>query len=419
MVAKSLPDNQRVVITGLGVVTELGLGIDEFWQNLVAKKSCISRIERFDVSTYTCKIAGEMKHFDASQFMDIKSAKRSDPYACYAIAGAKLAVDDAKLPVDDIDKRRFGVIIGSGVGGMDAMFEQTKAFHEKGHRYVSPFMITSIITNIAAGMTAIEFGARGPNFAPVSACASGSHAIGEAYQMLKLGKADVMLAGGSEAAVNPLSFAGFCSMRAMSTSYNDTPETACRPFDATRDGFVMSEGSGIVVMETLEHAKKRGAKMYCEVVGYSLSCDAHHITTPDPESKGLIMCFEDLFAESGYGPADVDYINAHGTSTYYNDKGETLAIKNAFGEHAKNVLISSTKSQIGHLLGAAGGVEAIICAKTIKDGKIVGTMNYSTPDPECDLNYLPNQVIDRKVKVAISDNLGFGGQNVALMFAAI
>lgn len=415
---KSLPDSQRVVITGLGAVTAFGLGVDSLWEGLISKKSCLSRIEKFDASTYTCQIAGEIKHFDASQFMDAKDARRNDPYACYAVAGAKLAVEDANLPVADLNKKRFGVMIGSGIGGMKSLLEQTKIYLEKGNRYVSPFTITSVITNIASGLVAIAVGARGPNFAPVSACASGSHAIGEAYEMIKYGRADVMLAGGTEAAVNPISMAGFCSMKAMATSFNDMPETASRPFDATRDGFVMSEGSGVVVLESLEHAKQRGAHIYCEIIGYALSCDAYHITSPDPESNGLISCFEDLLAYTGLSPKDIDYINAHGTSTFYNDRGETKAVKAVFGDYAKDVIMTSTKSQTGHLLGAAGGIEAIICAKTIKHGKIIGTMNYSTPDPECDLNYLPNQVIDKRVDLAISDNLGFGGQNVALMFAS-
>jgi 3-oxoacyl-[acyl-carrier-protein] synthase II len=348
--------------------------------------------------------------------MDAKSARRNDRFVHYAVAGSKLALQDANIDIGEIEPEKLGVIIGSGIGGMQTINEQSRVFQEKGARHVSPFMIPSLISNMASGIVAIEIGARGPNFGAVSACTSGTHAIGEAYHMLKFGKADVMLAGGSEAAVSPLSFAGFCAMRAMSTAYNDRPCEASRPFDATRDGFVMANGSGVVVLETLQHAIERKAHIYCELAGYSASCDAYHITSPDPEAKGLVKCFVDLFREAEISPADVDYINAHGTSTEHNDKVETLAISNAFGTHAKNLLISSTKSMTGHLLGAAGGIEAAICAKVIETGKVPPTINYSNPDPDCYLNYVPNAAVDADINVAISDNLGFGGQNGALLF---
>ncbi|MDR2720989.1 MAG: beta-ketoacyl-ACP synthase II [Puniceicoccales bacterium] len=406
----------RVVVTGLGVVTSLGIGIAEFWKNIIAGRSGIDVVQSFDVSEFSCKIAGEVRNFEASDYMDGKSARRNDRFVHYAVAGSKLALQDANINIGEIEPEKFGVIIGSGIGGMQTINEQSRIFHEKGAHYVSPFMVPSLICNMASGIVAIEVGARGANFSAVSACTSGTHAIGEAYHMLKLGKADVILAGGSEAAVSPLSFAGFCAMRAMSTTYNDRPNEASRPFDATRDGFVMANGSGIIVLETLRHAIERRARIYCELAGYSASCDAYHITSPDPEAKGLIKCFVDLFRETGVSPAAVDYINAHGTSTEYNDKIETKAIGIAFGDHAKNLLISSTKSMTGHLLGAAGGIEASVCAKVIETGKIPPTINYNNPDPDCYLNYVPNVAMDADINMAISDNLGFGGQNGALLF---
>ncbi|MDR1255749.1 MAG: beta-ketoacyl-ACP synthase II [Puniceicoccales bacterium] len=406
----------RVVVTGLGVVTSLGIGIRQLWDNIIAGKSGIGVVQTFDVSNFPCKIAGEVLNFKASDYMDAKMIKRSDQFVHYAVAGAKLALEDAGIKIGEVDAERCGIIIGSGIGGMETINEQSYIFREKGARYVSPFMVPSLICNMAPGITAIEIGVRGPNFSTVSACTSGTHSIGEAYHMLKLGKADIMLAGGAEAAVNSLSFAGFCAMRAMSTSYNDCPWEASRPFDATRDGFVMANGSGIIVLETLEHALHRGARIYCELAGYSASCDAYHITSPDPEVKGLAKCFTDLLRETGLSAADVDYINAHGTSTEYNDKCETKAMRDAFGDYAKDLLISSTKSMTGHLLGAAGGLEAAICAKAIETGKAPPTINYKNPDPDCDLNYVPNTAVNADINVAISDNLGFGGQNGALLF---
>jgi 3-oxoacyl-[acyl-carrier-protein] synthase II len=310
----------------------------------------------------------------------------------------------------------MGAVIGSGIGGMATISEQSNMFFSRGHRYVSPFMIPALIANMASGMVAIELGLKGPNFGVLSACATGTHAVGEAFNLLKLGKADAIFAGGSEAAITPHSFAGFCSMRAMSTTHNDNPETASRPFDATRDGFVMGDGSGVLLLETLEHAKARGAKIYCEVIGYSATCDAYHVTAPEPTGDGLVRCYKELFAETGVATSDIQYINAHGTSTTYNDKCETAAIKNFFGHYADELLVSSIKGATGHLLGATGAVEAAVCAKTIETGVVAPTINYSTPDPECDLNYVPNIPATEDVTHAISENMGFGGQNAVLMF---
>lgn len=406
----------RVVVTGIGLVTPLGVGVEKTWKHLVAGESGITGVTSFDSEGYSCRVAGEVKDFKATDFTDNKSAKRNDKYALYAVAAAKLANDDAGLDTDIRNNPRIGVVIGSGIGGMSTIHEQTLAFHTKGHRYVSPFMIPSLIANIASGFVAIELGLKGPNFGAISACATGSHSIGEAFNLLKLGKADMMFAGGSEAAVTPLSFAGFCSMRAMSTSYNDTPETASRPFDATRDGFVMGDGAGVLVLETLDHAMARSAKIYCEIIGYSATCDAYHITAPCQDGDGLIRCYKELLNETGVSQDKIDYINAHGTSTVYNDRAETAAIKSVFGDHAYKLHISSTKGATGHLLGAAGAIEAAVCAKTIATGIVPPTINYHNPDPDCDLNYTPNEHIKADVKFAISENMGFGGQNAAIMF---
>lgn len=409
--------NNRVVITGLGSVSSLGHNAHEMWNNLLSGNSGISLIENIDTSNYPCKIGAEIKDFNPENYMDIKDIKRSDRFVHFAVAAVHETIKDGNFNSNSFDPFRVGVIIGSGIGGMDTIQKQTSRFHNMGHMKVSPFMIPSLICNMASGVVAIQYGFKGPNFAAVTACASGSHAIGEAYHMLKLGKADAIFAGGSEAALTGLSYAGFCMMKAMSTSYNDTPETASRPFDATRDGFVMGEGAGIILLETLESAKKRNAKIYCEIIGYAANCDAYHITSPDPEGAGLANCLENLLKESGLNKEDVDYINAHGTSTSMNDKFETMAIKRIFGEHSHKIKISSTKSMTGHLLGAAGGIEAIACAKTIETGKIAPTINYIHKDPDCDLDYVPNKSIKQNVDVAISENLGFGGHNAALMFA--
>lgn len=408
-----------IVVTGIGIVHGLGTGIEPFWQALLEGKSAIDRVTRFDTTEFSCQIGAEVKDFKPEDWMDRREANRTDRYAQFAIAASRLAMKDAGLDAATVDKDRIGVIIGSGIGGMETIETQAGNLIQKGPRKVSPFMIPSLIVNMASGLVAIEYGARGPNFSCVSACASGTHSIGEAFRCMQRGEADVMITGGAEAAVTALSYAGFCSMRAMATNYNDDPKRASRPFDKDRDGFIMGEGAGILILETLEHAKARGARIYAEIAGYSATCDAYHITSPDPEGRGLALCMRRTLESAGVRPEEVDYINAHGTSTPYNDKFETAAIKQVFGDHARKLKISSTKSMTGHLLGAAGGVEAAIAAKAIQTGMIPATINYETPDPDCDLDYVPNKAIAHPVKVAISDNLGFGGHNAAVLLRAI
>ena len=349
--------------------------------------------------------------------MDVKEARRSDRYTHFAVAAAKLAMKDSGLVVgENLQSERFGVLIGSGVGGMDTIEKQSRAFIERGPRRVSPFMIPNLLANMSSGVVAIDLGAKGVNFSVVSACATGTHAIGEALLHLQSGKEDVILAGGSEAAVTPLSFAGFCAMKAMATNFNDDPAHASRPFDADRCGFVMGEGAGIIVLERYEHAVKRGARIYCEVSGYGATCDAYHITSPDIEGRGLSLCLQRTLDDAKVGTDGVDYINAHGTSTPYNDKFETAAIRKVFGADADKLMVSSTKSMTGHMLGAAGAIEAAVCAKVIQDGIVPPTINYEHPDPDCDLDYVPNTARKADVNVAISTNLGFGGHNGALLF---
>ncbi|MGZ0657638.1 beta-ketoacyl-ACP synthase II [Coraliomargarita sp. W4R53] len=410
-------EKQRVVITGIGTVTSYGDGVETFWDNLLAGKSGIDTVKSFDITDYPSKVGAECTNFNAGQYMDPKEARRNDRYTQFAVAASRLALKDAGIEdTSKIDADRFGVFIGSGIGGMLTIQTQSRRLYDGGPRRVSPFMIPSLIANIASGVVAIEVGARGPNFGIVSACASGTHSIGEAFHKLRDGVTDVMLAGGSEAAVTELGYAGFCSMKAMSTSYNDDPTTASRPFDKGRDGFIMGEGAGVLVLETLEHAKARGATIYCEIAGYSATCDAYHITSPDPEGKALGTAMRNVVKEAGIQAEDVSYINAHGTSTPYNDKFETGAIKKAFGEYAYKIPVSSTKGMTGHLLGAAGGVESAVCALAIRDGKIPATINYNDPDPDCDLDYVPNQMREAEVNVAICNNLGFGGHNATLLF---
>ena len=410
-----LADSQRVVITGLGAITPLGLGVDSFFQGLLEGKNGISKIESFDTEKFTCKIGGEIKDFDASNYMDQKEARRNDRFVHFAFAATKQAVADAGLNMDQEDPDRVGVFIGSGIGGMDTIEKNCIKLIEGGPRKVSPFMIPALISNMASGVIGIELGAMGPNFSIVSACATGAHSIGESLKTLRLGEADVMIAGGSEATITSLSYAGFCSMKAMSTN-NDNPEHASRPFDLNRDGFVMGEGAGVVVLETLEHARKRGAKIHCELVGYGASCDANHITAPHPEGKGLIGAMKRALHSAQLNTTDVDYINAHGTSTPYNDRFETMAVKTLLGEHVKNVPMSSTKSMTGHLLGAAGGVESVACVRMLETGMLAPTINYQEPDPDCDLDYVPNEAREAKISVAMSNSLGFGGQNASLVF---
>jgi 3-oxoacyl-[acyl-carrier-protein] synthase II len=407
----------RVVITGLGVITSLGKDIDTFWKNITSGVSGVGEITSFDVSEYPTRIGAEIKDFNPEDYIDKKEAKRMDRFAQFAVAATKLALQDAGLNLDETNRDRVGVYIGSGIGGLATFEENYKTLLEKGPKRVSPFLIPMMIANMASGQVSIMFGARGPNSSPISACATGTHAIGDAAEIIRRGKADVMIAGGSEATIRPLAFAGFSSMKAMSTR-NDEPTKASRPFDLNRDGFVMGEGAGILILESLEHAKKRGAKIIAELVGYGMSGDAYHLTAPAPEGEGAARAMREALDDAGLNPEDVDYINAHGTSTDYNDKFETLAIKKVFGEHAYKLAVSSTKSMTGHLLGAAGGVEAVICALTIREGIIPPTINYETPDPECDLDYVPNVARKAEVRVALSNSLGFGGHNATIILKA-
>ncbi|MDE0766827.1 MAG: beta-ketoacyl-ACP synthase II [Opitutaceae bacterium] len=412
-----LADSQRVVVTGLGAITPIGLDVDSFFQGLLDGKNGISKVEAFDTEKFTCKIGGEIKDFDATNYMDPKAVRRNDRFVHFAFAASKEAVANAGLDMDQEDPDRVGVFLGSGIGGMDTIEKNCRKLIEGGPRKVSPFMIPALISNMASGVIGIELGAMGPNFSIVSACATGAHAIGESLKTLRLGEADVMIAGGSEATITGLSYSGFCSMKAM-TRNNDDPKHASRPFDANRDGFVMGEGAGVVVLETLEHAQKRGAEILCELVGYGASCDANHITAPHPEGKGLIGAMKRAMTSGKVNAEEIDYINAHGTSTPYNDKFETLAVKSLFGERSKSIPMSSTKSMTGHLLGAAGGVESVACVRMLQTDSIAPTMNYQTPDPDCDLDYVPNEAREAKLSVAMSNSLGFGGQNASLIFKA-
>jgi 3-oxoacyl-[acyl-carrier-protein] synthase II len=410
--------SRRVVVTGLGVVASLGHDVATFWASLLAGRSGVDRVKIFDPSEYACQIGAEVRDWDVTSHMDAKEARRNDRYTHFAFVAAKQAVADAGLEMAREDGDRIGVIIGSGMGGMNTYESQLKILAARGPRKVSPFTIPSLIINMASGLVAIEYGARGPNFGVVSACATGTHALGEAARSILFGDADIMIAGGSEATITPFSYATFCAMKAMSTR-NDSPQSASRPFDRTRDGFVMGEGAGVLVLESLDHAQARGARIYCELAGYAATCDAFHITQPDPDGKGLSLAMRRALASAHVGPEDVDYINAHGTSTPYNDRFETLAIKKVFGNHARQLAISSTKSMTGHLLGAAGGIESIICAKTIETGMVAPTINLEDPDPECDLDYVPGMARPLRAKVVLSNNLGFGGQNASIVFRAL
>jgi 3-oxoacyl-[acyl-carrier-protein] synthase II len=407
----------KVVITGMGTLTSVGNGIEDFWGGLKSGKSGITGITRFDDEGIASKVASEIKDFNPEDFMDPKEARRNDRYAQLALAATHYALTDSGLTRDELVPDRTGVIVGSGIGGMETIEKQMTTLIQRGPRRVSPFMIPSLIANIAGGIIAIDLGATGPNFATVSACASGSHAIGEAFEMIRRGVADVIFAGGSEAAVTRIGFAGFSSMKAMSTNFNDDPSRASRPFDKNRDGFVMGEGSGVLVMETLENAQKRGARIYAEVIGYSATCDAFHVTTPDGESKALTRCMNLALKQAAVPSKEVDYINAHGTSTPYNDRSETTALKNVFGDYAKTgLMVSSTKSMTGHLLGAAGAIEAAAVCKAIDENVVPPTINYEEPDPDCDLDYIPNESRDAEVNIAMSNNSGFGGHNASLVF---
>ncbi len=407
---------RRVVITGLGVVSPLGSEVETFWKRLIAGESGIGPVTRFDTSKYDTRFAGEVREFRAEDVMDRKEIRRADLFVQYAIGATAQAVRQAGASPETIDPNRYGVIVGSGIGGIATFEDQHRVLLEKGPSRVSPFFIPMMISDMASGQVSIQFGAKGPNYATVSACSSGAHAVGDAYRIIQCNEADVMISGGAEAPVTPVSFAGFCSMKAMSTR-NDDPQKASRPFDAQRDGFVMGEGAGVVVLEELEHAKKRGVKILAEIVGYGATGDAHHMTAPAPEGEGAARAMRAAIRDSGLSPESYGYLNAHGTSTPLNDKYETQAIKSVFGEHAKKLPVSSTKSMTGHLLGAAGGLETIICVLALERQKLPPTVNYEHPDPDCDLDYVPNTARSVELQAALSNSLGFGGHNVTLAFS--
>lgn len=406
---------KRVVVTGMGVISPIGTGLNKFWEALISGASGVDRITQFDASDYKVQIAGEVKDFNVGDYIDKKEARRMDRFVQFAVAASKMAIDDAGLDLNNEDSERIGVVIGSGIGGISTVFEQSKILLERGPGRVSPLTVPMKIINMASGQVAMAFGFKGFNSSVVTACASSNNAIGDSFRLLKNGELDVIVTGGTEAAIVPISIAGFSAMKALST-YNDEPQKASRPFDAKRDGFVMGEGAGILVLETLEHAKARGAKIYAEIVGYGVTCDAYHITAPDPEGLGAAKAMKKAMDEAGLTPEDISYINAHGTSTPLNDKLETLAIKKVFGKRAYDIPISSIKSMIGHLLGAAGGVEAVASVLTVFHGIIPPTINYENPDPECDLDYVPNKARKSQINAVLSNNLGFGGHNVTIAF---
>ena len=405
---------RRVVVTGMGVISCVGNNVADFWDSLICGRCGLDKITRFDASEYRTQIAGEVKNFDIGKYMTPREAKRLDLFCQFAIAAADEAMDMAGLPKQlgegPVDRSRVGVLVSSGIGGLGSLCEQGQILLERGPGRVSPFLIPMMISDIASGNISMRYNAGGPNFGIVSACATGCHSIGESFWMIQRDDADVMICGGAESPVVGLGVAGFCSLKAMSTR-NDDPKHASRPFDLNRDGFVMSEGSGVMILEELEHAKKRGATILAEVVGYGATGDAHHITCPHPEGEGAARAIKMALRHAGANPEDVDYINAHGTSTELNDKYETLAIKAALGEHAYKVSVSSTKGVTGHALGAAGGLESIACIKAIQTGVVPPTINYETPDPNCDLDITPNTAKERKIRLALNVNLGFGGHN--------
>ena len=406
---------KRVAITGTGVATPIGIGRKAFWQGLMAGTSGVGQISHFDPSGFATTIGAELKGFSGEDYLEKKEARRTDLFIQYAVAAARMAVNDARLDVSHKDRNdRIGVLVGSGIGGIQTIEKQFEVLKEKGPRRVSPFLVPMLIANMASGYISIVLGLKGPNTTVVTACATGTHAIGDAGRIIQRGDADVMLAGGTEAPFTPIAVAGFCAAKALSTR-NHEPEKASRPFDGQRDGFIMGEGSGIVVLEEWEHARRRGARIYGELAGYGLTGDAYHVTAPDPEGSGAVRCMRMALKDAGVKPEEVGYINAHGTSTQYNDKIETAAIKEVFGEYAYKVPISSTKSMTGHLLGAAGGVELVAALLCMKEGIVHPTINYEDPDPECDLDYVPNRPRPHAFDYALSNSFGFGGTNACLL----
>jgi len=407
--------NKRVVITGLGAITPIGKNLADYWDGLLQGRSGVGAVTLFDASEHACQIAAEVKDFDPHQYLDKKDAKRMDRFAQFGVCASIQAIADAKFEINELNADQVGVLIGTGVGGLQVMETQNENLITKGPRKVSPFTIPMMISNMAAGLTAIHTGAKGPNSCTVTACAAGSHAIGDAFRLVQGGYAKAMICGGAEAAVTPLSFAGFCSAKALSTR-NDNPDNASRPFDRDRDGFVMGEGSGILFIEELDQALARGARIYAEIVGYGMTCDAYHMTSPVPGGQGAAKAIELALLDGDLNPNQVDYINAHGTSTQANDSNETKAIKKALGERASQIVVSSTKSMTGHLLGGSGGIEAVATVMAIANNRVPPTINLKNPDPECDLDYVANGSREQEVNVALSNSFGFGGHNVTLAF---
>ena len=410
-----MTDRRRIVITGLGIISPVGNDVSSFWNSLKNGKGGVGPLTSFDASAFDSRIAAEVKDFDPGLYgMDPKEARRTAKFVQYAIAGSKQAIVSSGIDLEKENKERIGVLIGSGIGSLYVIEEEHKVMLNKGPSRMSPFLIPMLIVNEASGFVGITFGLKGPNLCVATACASGSHAIGDAFRILERGDADVMIAGGTESCIVPTAVGGFCALRALSKR-NDDPARASRPFDRDRDGFIMAEGCGLVVMETLEHANKRKANIIAEMSGFGMTCDAYHITAPDPGGEGAARAMTLALDDAKLKPEEVDYINAHGTSTKLNDKIETLSMKRAFGDHAKKVMVSSTKSMTGHLLGAAGGVEFVACCLAIRDGIVPPTINYENPDPDCDLDYVPNTARESKVKVCMSNSLGFGGHNASLV----
>jgi 3-oxoacyl-[acyl-carrier-protein] synthase II len=411
----SINEKRRVVITGMGAVSCLGVGVKSLWDGVLAGRSGIGPITLFDATEFRCRIAGEARDFDVEKYMPLKEARRLDRFCHLGIAASDEAIQQSGLVAGDFDPTRAGVLVGSGVGGIETLRTQSSVLENRGPRRSSPLTVPMMIVDMASGAISIRHGFQGPNLAVVTACATASHAIGEAAWIIKRGDADIMLAGGAEACIDPMGLAGFCAMKAL-TDRNDDPTGASRPFDAGRDGFVPAEGAGVMVLESLESAQKRGAEILAEVVGYGLTGDAYHITAPDPEAEGSSRAIRNAMAQAGLNPSDIGYINAHGTSTPLNDKSETLAIKKALGEAAYKVPVSSTKSMTGHALGAAGGLESAVCVMAMREGVVPPTINYETPDPDCDLDYVPNAPREVAAKTSMNINLGFGGHNAVLMF---